>query len=219
MAALVAATVLAVALFWRSRTPLEFTADGRSAGVDNWVAAPLERPVALEFSDGSTFLVQASSRARVVAVERHGATIALENGAFRAQVVHRPGSAWNVVAGPLTVRVTGTRFDLNWSASEGRLAVAVEEGSVTVSGAVIGAARAVRAGGSPARRRGRATCRVDVRSVRDQPKCRPRPARLEGARAPRSAVGNACLIRVLAKTPPGSERRCPCQRPSRNGER
>ena len=37
LAALAAATVLAVALVWRSRAPLEFTADGRSGAVDNWV--------------------------------------------------------------------------------------------------------------------------------------------------------------------------------------
>jgi TolA-binding protein len=144
--AFVAATLLIVALVWRSRATLEFTADGRSGGVDSWVAAPIDRPVALDFSDGSAFLVQASSRARVVALGRDGATIALENGGLYAEVVHRPDSAWNVIAGPLTVRVTGTRFALNWSASEGKLAVRVEEGSVTIAGAVMGAARAVKAG-------------------------------------------------------------------------
>ncbi len=141
--AVVALTVLSLRL-----SPLEFTADGRSVDLDNWVAAPVDRSVALDFSDGSAFVMQGSSRARVVAVERHGATIALENGSLDARVVHRPGSAWNVIAGPLTVKVTGTHFRVTWSALEGELTVAVKEGSVTVGGAFIGAAQSVGAGES-----------------------------------------------------------------------
>jgi transmembrane sensor len=141
-----AALLLLLVGVFRLRAPLEFTADGRPGGLEDWVAAPVDRPLALDFSDGSAFLVRPTSRARVVAVERGGATIALENGGLDARVVHRPDSAWNVIAGPLTVRVTGTRFGLNWSAAEGVLSVSVEEGSVTVGGAFIGAAHAVSTG-------------------------------------------------------------------------
>jgi transmembrane sensor len=61
-------------------------------------------------------------------------------------VVHSAQSAWRVIAGPLTVRVTGTRFDVRWSAGAEEFSVAVTKGSVAISGAVVGEERAVRAG-------------------------------------------------------------------------
>jgi TolA-binding protein len=65
---------------------------------------------------------------------------------LHADVVHSERSAWRVIAGPLTVRVTGTRFDVRWSASAEEFSVAVSKGSVAISGAVVGEERAVRAG-------------------------------------------------------------------------
>jgi TolA-binding protein len=70
----------------------------------------------------------------------------LENGSLHADVVHSAQSAWRVIAGPLTVRVTGTRFDVRWSASAEEFSVAVTKGSVAISGAVVGEERPVRAG-------------------------------------------------------------------------
>jgi hypothetical protein len=60
--------------------------------------------------------------------------------------VHSGQSAWRVIAGPLTVRVTGTRFDVRWSAQSEEFSIAVTEGSVVISGSVVGPERSVRAG-------------------------------------------------------------------------
>jgi TolA-binding protein len=145
-AATLAAVLVAVFVVTRGPRPLAFTADGAAGSLQTWVAASKERAVPIRFSDGTALRVERSSRVRVVAVDDRGASIALENGALHADVVHHQRSAWRVIAGPLTVRVTGTRFDLRWSAATEEFSVTVTEGSVAVAGSVVGAERAVRAG-------------------------------------------------------------------------
>jgi ferric-dicitrate binding protein FerR (iron transport regulator) len=147
IAAAFAGVVLGIGAFALVRSrPLVFTAAERPGVVETWVAAPEGRPVPLRFSDGTLLRLEPSSRARVVAVDAHGASLALESGSLHAEVVHSGQSAWRVIAGPLTVRVTGTRFDVRWSASAEEFSVAVTQGSVAISGAVVGEERAVRAG-------------------------------------------------------------------------
>jgi TolA-binding protein len=126
--------------------PLTFTAGGQPGVLETWVAAPSENAIPLRFSDGTLLRLEPASRARVVAVDARGASLALESGSLHADVVHSAESAWRVSAGPLTVRVTGTRFDVRWSASTEEFSVAVSEGSVAISGAVVGVERPVRAG-------------------------------------------------------------------------
>ncbi len=147
LAAAVAAVLVAIGVFVQVRPrPLTFTAGEQAGVVETWVAAPDGHEVPLRFSDGTLFRLEPSSRARVVAVGARGASLALERGSLHADVVHSDQSAWRVIAGPLTVRVTGTRFDVRWSASAEEFSVAVTRGSVAVSGAVVGEERAVRAG-------------------------------------------------------------------------
>ena len=57
----------------------------------------------------------------------------------------RPSSAWKVEAGPFTVSVTGTVFDVNWEPNSQQLVVSVSRGSVLVRDSNTGAERAVRA--------------------------------------------------------------------------
>lgn len=147
LAAVLAALVLGIGVFAASgKRPLAFTAGDQPGVVQTWVAAPSEHGVPIRFSDGTLLRLEPSSRARVVAVDARGASLALESGSLHADVVHSDQSAWRVIAGPLTVRVTGTRFDVRWSASAEEFSVAVLEGSVVISGAVVGPDRPVRAG-------------------------------------------------------------------------
>ncbi|MFZ5895148.1 MAG: FecR domain-containing protein [Myxococcota bacterium] len=124
---------------------LTFTVNGRDGGVDAWLAAGT-KPVSLNFSDGTALRLERSSKARVVDVSREGARIALESGSLHADVVHTGHSAWFMVAGPLSVRVTGTRFDMSWNPLNEEFSIAVSEGSVRVSGSIAGSERAVGAG-------------------------------------------------------------------------
>jgi transmembrane sensor len=147
LAAAFAAVLLGIGVFALVRSrPLVFTAAEQPGVVETWVAAPADHAIPLRFSDGTLLRLEPSSRARVVAVDARGASLALESGSLHAEVVHSGQSAWRVIAGPLTVRVTGTRFDVRWSASAEEFSVAVTQGSVAISGAVVGEERAVRAG-------------------------------------------------------------------------
>jgi TolA-binding protein len=146
-AAAVVSVLAGIGVFAHVRSrPLVFTAGEQPGVVETWVAAPEGHATPLRFSDGTLFRVEPASRARVVAVDARGASVALESGSLHADVVHSEQSAWRVIAGPLTVRVTGTRFDVRWSASAEEFSVAVTQGSVAISGAVVGGERAVRAG-------------------------------------------------------------------------
>jgi len=87
------------------------------------------------------------SSQRITEPTAHGATVVVEEGSLAATVPHRPGTSWKVTAGPFTVLVTGTRFDVSWHATEQTFELALLEGSVTVVGPSLGSAgRAVSAG-------------------------------------------------------------------------
>jgi len=147
LAAMLGAVLLGLGAFVHVRSrPLAFTAGEQPGVVETWVAAPEERALPLRFSDGTLLRLEPASRARVVAVDARGATLTLESGSLHADVVHSAQSHWRVIAGPLTVRVTGTRFDVRWKASAEEFSISVTEGSVAISGAVVGSERPVRSG-------------------------------------------------------------------------
>jgi transmembrane sensor len=93
----------------------------------------------IRFSDGTLVSVAPSSRARVLKTSSHGANIALEQGSLSLAVVHHEGGHWQVGAGPFTVLVTGTKFDVGWSATEQTFTLTLHEGSVRVNGPTLGA--------------------------------------------------------------------------------
>jgi len=139
---LIGAGTLAAAL----RRPLEFTAGGVPARVEDWVAASDGLTVPLSFSDGTELRLEPFSRARVVSLHARGASVVLEDGELHADVAHAAPSAWRVIAGPLTVRVTGTRFSVRWNAVSEEFSLSVGQGAVVVEGSGVGSARHVRAG-------------------------------------------------------------------------
>jgi len=148
MAMAAALCAMAVALFAYSRRPgpLQFDVDGTAGVAQSWLAAPPARPLVVNFSDGTILHIDPSSRARVVDIDQHGASISLESGLIHADVVHTSHSAWRMIAGPFAIRVTGTRFDVRWDSASQKFSIAVREGSVAVSGSIVGAERPVRAG-------------------------------------------------------------------------
>jgi TolA-binding protein len=146
-AALAAVVLAAVVLVVRPRDPLRFDLGTAEPGaVGAWVAAPRGAARPIRFSDGSLLVLAPEGRARVTSVDADGAEVALERGALEVSVVHREHTRWTLRSGPFQVHVIGTRFDLRWDADAERLDVALREGAITVSGPVVGDARAVRAG-------------------------------------------------------------------------
>lgn len=151
--AVVAAAALAFLVFGidRGAQPdhLEFRVGGQAVdqdALDNWWSAPADKPLPIEFSDGTTVALEPKSRARVVEVQQSGAHIVLENGASRIHVVPREASRWQVSAGPYLVQVVGTRFDIEWGADDDVFVLRLHEGKVNLSGCLFGKGRSVVAG-------------------------------------------------------------------------
>jgi ferric-dicitrate binding protein FerR (iron transport regulator) len=138
--ALVATLVFWVGPFRDEAQPLSFQVGESRGQAGQLLIAPESAAMPLRFSDGSLLELDPLARSRVLEVEHNGARVELERGSVRASVVHRSDTAWAVVAGPFKVAVTGTKFVTRWDPQSRELEVAVEEGSVLVSG---GSLRAV----------------------------------------------------------------------------
>jgi transmembrane sensor len=125
--------------------PLGLSVAGKP-GRGQWITAPSETPVPLRFSDGSEVTLAPYGRARVLDVTASGAHVMLESGTARVSVTPNRDERWTFSAGPFTVDVRGTRFDIEWSPQEERFELTLIEGKVTVSGCALGDARPVLAG-------------------------------------------------------------------------
>src|SRR5262249_11895496 len=131
----------------RPRDAMRFEIGTTEPGVvGGWIAAPPLVELPIRFSDGSLLRLAPAGRARVVSMDTNGAEGALERGSLDVSVVHRAGTRWLVRVGPFQIHVVGTRFEVQWDAVSERLEVALREGAISVSGPVVGDARAVRAG-------------------------------------------------------------------------
>ncbi|WP_437756395.1 FecR domain-containing protein [Sorangium sp. So ce1389] len=145
-AALVMSTV-ALVIVARRGAPMRFELGATEVGiVGAWIAAPAAAELPIRFSDGSLLRLAPGGRARVASVDANGAEIALERGALDVAVVHREGARWRVRVGPFQVNVIGTRFETRWDPVSERFEVALRDGAITVTGPLVGDARAIRAG-------------------------------------------------------------------------
>lgn len=141
VAAIVALLVVARAL--RPEPAITCLLDGAPARADTYVRAGPAGATA-RFSEGTTVAFDPGARGRIEQVGPRGARIGLEAGAARFRVAHLPGAAWVAGAGPFTVTVTGTAFDLGWDRD--RLELTLHEGSVIVRGPLAPDGIAVRRG-------------------------------------------------------------------------
>jgi transmembrane sensor len=156
--ALAAAILLLVGLglVLRSRTqPLAFRVGVQASSADalaspeqvgDWIAASEGQSVPITFSDGTELTLLNRGRARIVDVDARGASVFVERGKLRAEVVPRPQGHWRLFMGPYRVRVTGTKFDVAWEPESEHFELSLREGSVVVSGPAIDGERVVRAG-------------------------------------------------------------------------
>jgi TolA-binding protein len=97
----------------------------------------------LRFSDGTRVSLQDETRLRVSAISSVGARLLLENGSSHVAVVHRPKADWMVEAGPYEVVITGTEFDVSWSAADEIFELRMSRGSVLVRGPLLPAGATV----------------------------------------------------------------------------
>ncbi len=104
------------------------------APIGKYVAPEAKEPLALRFSEGSIVQLAPGARARVARTTTHGATVLIETGGAQVNVVHRPATDWTILAGPYTVHVTGTAFNLDFEAATQRFELKMQSGVVTVDG-------------------------------------------------------------------------------------
>ncbi len=146
--ALCAALSLAAAaavVFVLGRDRLEARVGGQALDAGAWIA-PSSRGVPLEFSDGSRLLFAPGTRARLGDLTHDGAHVVVEAGGVEASVVHRSRTNYRLSFGPFAVDVTGTKFDVSWDPADELLTLRLREGSVVVSGCLLGSGRPVMAG-------------------------------------------------------------------------
>src|SRR5207302_6003164 len=84
-----------------------------------------DRPVRVDFSEGSAIILTPGVRVAIVETDARGARLRVDEGRAHVAVTHRLGARWSVAAGPYTVRVIGTEFDIAWSPTPQTLEVAL----------------------------------------------------------------------------------------------
>ena len=129
-----AIVALGVALFRYWPSSLDYSVESPSPSAGGYLQATKQAPAVAHFTDGTDVRIDRGARARIVDVDRNGARVALEQGHARLRVAHRPSARWSVDAGPFSIAVTGTDFDVDWSSSDGVLVVELRAGGVIVRG-------------------------------------------------------------------------------------
>jgi FecR protein len=135
---LAAAAALAITLgviLERRPARLQYHVAGAAVADGPWLGvAPSGAALPVNFSDGTEVDFGPGSQGRVAEVTADGARIVLGAGVLQARVVHRPRARWAVAAGPYTIEVTGTAFDVAWSTADEELELRLHDGSVVVRG-------------------------------------------------------------------------------------
>jgi ferric-dicitrate binding protein FerR (iron transport regulator) len=148
LAATVVISVGAATFAWQKHAGARLTYDvsGGLLSDSGYVRSSDPSGARLTFSDGTRVELQDGARARIAAVDAHGARIAIENGHAALTVASRPSATWYVDVGPFVIQVTGTQFDVDWSSYDDTLTVDLHEGSLVVSGPPAPAGVLLRAG-------------------------------------------------------------------------
>jgi hypothetical protein len=128
------ATAAAVLMFHRPDSTLTFDVVNGTVSDGGYVRAKASGGTELRFSDGSSLALDPGTSTRVTDIDAHGSRVLLESGRAHVRVTHRPAAKWVVDAGPYSVHVVGTEFDVRWSGSEEVLDVQMQRGTVIVRG-------------------------------------------------------------------------------------
>jgi hypothetical protein len=125
---------------------LTFNVVNGSVSDGGYVRASAGGGTEVHFSDGSNLALDPGTSTRVTDVDAHGGRVLLESGRAHVRVTHRPAAKWVVDAGPYSVHVVGTEFDVRWSGSDEVLDVHLHRGAVIVRGPLASGGLAMEAG-------------------------------------------------------------------------
>ncbi|MBN1605893.1 MAG: FecR domain-containing protein [Polyangiaceae bacterium] len=136
-----AALAVTIVLFVRHPAPSQATvsfwvgAEQQAGALGTYYQAPpTNQALQLKFSDGSEVKLAPGGGGRVTNLRPHGATVLLEVGRATVNVQPRLHAEWRIAAGPYTVEVVGTRFEMGWKVDCGTLDVEMQHGAVVVRG-------------------------------------------------------------------------------------
>jgi ferric-dicitrate binding protein FerR (iron transport regulator)/TolA-binding protein len=121
----------------RPAPPLTFEVANVTLEEGGYVRGDAQRGGQLRFSDGTRIRLGPGAKLSVAAPGARGARLRLQDGEAHFEVMHLPHAAWAVEAGPYVVDVTGTVFDVRWSAADEVAEVHLRSGSVRVSGPLL----------------------------------------------------------------------------------
>ena len=119
---------------FRGQGSLTFDVVNATVGSGGYVRANVTGNADVHFSDGSSLTLDPGTGARVGDFDSHGGRVLLESGRARVRVKPLPHANWTVDAGPYSVHVIGTEFDIRWSANEEVLDVHLLKGAIVVRG-------------------------------------------------------------------------------------
>jgi hypothetical protein len=111
---------------------LSYRVDNQEPPAGGYIVVPETADSLLAFSDGSSVKMVARARGRVVEVNDHGATVALDDGKVSVDIVPRPHARWIFEAGPFRINVHGTAFTVAWNPGEAVFEVRLLRGAVSV---------------------------------------------------------------------------------------
>ena len=100
----------------------------------------------IHFSDGSEVALEPGAETRIRELGAHGGRLELSRGTLRVAIKKVPEAIWTVDAGPYAVRVTGTAFNVSWAQTDQVFELAMQNGSVVVTGPFVGSGVTLRAG-------------------------------------------------------------------------
>ena len=112
--------------------PVEFVVRG-TASSEPYVRVG-DRPVDVDFSDGTRIHVATGARLRIEERGSRGARILVERGGATVSVAKRVRANWLFLAGPFEVSVQGAKFVMTWDPVVEQLDLEVHEGALEVDG-------------------------------------------------------------------------------------
>lgn len=136
IAAAIAAAAVILFLFFRNEQPAQlWIGDAVTVNKEGvWIQAEVEKPLELSFKDGSRMKLDSSARGQILEANSKKVDVVLHKGKLEASVRKNTGTRWTIMAGPYTVKVTGTEFSVSWDEGKTLFDVFVSQGSVHVSG-------------------------------------------------------------------------------------
>lgn len=129
-----------------AETALGYTVEGGHIADGGYLRESGGGGMTLAFTEGTTFALQAGTRARLRSVDASSVRLAVEQGTASFQVTPSKRRRWLVDVGPFLVTVKGTKFSVSWDASHERFELRLRSGVVVVSGPLTGGDLTLHAG-------------------------------------------------------------------------